>query len=101
MGSQAATFAILAVYVLIMVSIGVYTSRKTKSTEDFLLGGRSVGSWLTAFSYGTTYFSAVVFIGYAGQFGWSYGVSSTWIGIGNAVIGSLIPFLNTDLIQRD
>ena len=54
MGSQAATFAILAVYVLIMVSIGVYTSRKTKSTEDFLLGGRSVGSWLTAFSYGTT-----------------------------------------------
>ena len=92
MGSQAATFAILAVYVLIMVSIGVYTSRKTKSTEDFLLGGRSVGSWLTAFSYGTTYFSAVVFIGYAGQFGWSYGVSSTWIGIGNAVIGSLIPF---------
>ncbi|MDE6783752.1 MAG: sodium:solute symporter family protein [Ruminococcus sp.] len=57
-----------------------------------MLGGRSVGSWLTAFSYGTTYFSAVVFIGYAGQFGWSYGISATWVGIGNAVIGSLIPF---------
>ena len=93
MGSQAATFAILAVYVLIMVSIGVYTSRKTKSTEDFLLGGRSVGSWLTAFSYGTTYFSAVVFVGYAGQFGYKYGLASTWIGIGNAVLGSLLAWV--------
>lgn len=75
-----------------MVGIGIYTSKRTKSTEDFMLGGRSVGSWLTAFSYGTTYFSAVVFIGYAGQFGWMYGISATWVGIGNAIIGSLIPF---------
>ncbi len=92
MGSQTATFVILFIYVAIMVSIGIYTSKRTKSTSDFMLGGRSVGSWLTAFSYGTTYFSAVVFIGYAGQFGWSYGVSATWVGIGNAIIGSLIPF---------
>ena len=92
MGSQAATFVILAIYVAIMVSIGIYMSRRTKSSEDFMLGGRSVGSWLTAFSYGTTYFSAVVFIGYAGQFGWMYGASATWVGIGNAIIGSLIPF---------
>ena len=92
MGSKAATFVILAIYVAIMVTIGVYTSKRTKSTTDFMLGGRSVGSWLTAFSYGTTYFSAVVFIGYAGQFGWGYGVSASWVGIGNAFIGSLIPF---------
>ncbi len=92
MGSKAATFVILAIYVAIMVTIGIYTSKRTKSTTDFMLGGRSVGSWLTAFSYGTTYFSAVVFIGYAGQFGWSYGVSASWVGIGNAFIGSLIPF---------
>ncbi|MBR4626717.1 MAG: sodium:solute symporter family protein [Ruminococcus sp.] len=92
MGRQAATFVILAIYIIIMVGIGFYTSRRTKSTEDFMLGGRSVGSWLTAFSYGTTYFSAVVFIGYAGQFGWMYGVSATWVGIGNAIVGSLIPF---------
>lgn len=92
MSSMTATFIILAVYIAVMVGIGIYTSKRTKSTTDFMLGGRSVGSWLTAFSYGTTYFSAVVFIGYAGQFGWSYGVSATWIGIGNAIIGSLIPF---------
>ena len=92
MNAKAATFVILAIYIVIMVGIGFYTSRKTKSTEDFMLGGRSVGSWLTAFSYGTTYFSAVVFIGYAGQFGWMYGVSAAWVGIGNAIIGSLIPF---------
>ncbi|MBR2283977.1 MAG: sodium:solute symporter family protein [Ruminococcus sp.] len=92
MGSKAATFVMLAVYVAIMLAIGFYTSKRTKSSNDFMLGGRNVGSWLTAFSYGTTYFSAVVFIGYAGQFGWSYGVSATWVGIGNAIIGSLIPF---------
>ena len=58
-----------------------------------MLGGRSVGPWLTAFAYGTSYFSAVVFVGYAGQFGWKYGIASTWIGIGNAVIGSLLAWV--------
>ena len=93
MKTDVSTIIILIIYVLIMLGIGVYTSRKTKSVNDFVLGGRNVGSWLTAFAYGTSYFSAVVFIGYSGQFGWNYGVSATWIGIGNAVIGSLLPWL--------
>ncbi len=93
MTATTATLIILVVYIAIMISIGFYTSRKTKSAEDFMLGGRSVGGWLTAFSYGTTYFSAVVFIGYAGQFGWSYGVSAAWIGVGNALLGSMLPWL--------
>lgn len=84
---------ILGIYIAIMVAIGIYSWRKTKSVNDFVLGGRNVGSWLTAFAYGTSYFSAVVFIGYAGQFGWAYGISSTWIGIGNALIGSLMAWL--------
>lgn len=87
------TLAMLIVYIAIMMGIGIYTSRKTKSVNDFVLGGRNVGSWLTAFAYGTSYFSAVVFIGYAGQFGWSYGVSATWIGIGNAIIGSALAWI--------
>ena len=59
----------------------------------FVLGGRSVDPWLTAFAYGTSYFSAVVFVGYAGQFGWKYGIAATWAGIGNALIGSLLAWV--------
>ena len=84
---------ILGIYLVMMVVVGIYSWKKTKSVNDFVLGGRNLGSWLTAFAYGTTYFSAVVFIGYAGQFGWGYGVSATWIGIGNAIIGSLLAWL--------
>lgn len=82
-------YIILAVYAIITVGIGVYFNRKSKTVSDFVLGGRAVGPWITAFSYGTSYFSAVVFVGYAGQFGWKYGLAAFWIGIGNAVIGSL------------
>ena len=76
-----------------MVIVGLYSRKHVKSVNDFVLGGRGVGPWLTAFAYGTSYFSAVVFVGYAGQFGWKYGISATWIGIGNALIGSLLAWL--------
>ena len=88
--TTALTYSMLGVYIAVMIGIGIYTYRKTKTVNDFVLGGRNVGPWLTAFAYGTSYFSAVVFIGYAGQFGWSYGISTVWIGIGNAVIGSAL-----------
>ncbi len=80
----------LAVFVVIMIGVGFYCRRHSTDVNGFVLGGRSVGPWLTAFSYGTSYFSAVIFIGYAGQFGWKYGLAATWVGIGNAVIGSLL-----------
>src|SRR5665647_1365706 len=84
---------ILIMFFIVMVSIGVYCRRKATNVSDFVLGGRNVGPWLTAFAYGTTYFSAVIFIGYAGKFGWSFGVAATWIGIGNALIGSLLAWV--------
>jgi len=80
----------IGVFFLVTIAIGIYARRHTKSVGSFVLGGRSVGPWLTAFAYGTTYFSAVVFIGYAGQFGWSFGLSTVWIGLGNAFIGSFL-----------
>ena len=83
----------LVAYICIMVGIGIYCKKKTGSVSDFVLGGRSLGPWMTAFAYGTSYFSAVVFIGYAGQFGWNYGIAATWIGIGNAVIGSMLAWM--------
>lgn len=81
---------LLVVYFAVLVGIGLYCRKHATDVNGFVLGGRSVGPWLTAFAYGTSYFSAVVFVGYAGQFGWKYGVSATWAGIGNAVIGSLL-----------
>lgn len=83
----------LLVFFVIMILVGLYARKHATSVGDFVLGGRSVGPWLTAFAYGTTYFSAVIFVGYAGQFGWKYGVSATWIGIGNALIGSLLAWV--------
>ncbi|MCH5325501.1 MAG: sodium/solute symporter [Eubacterium sp.] len=85
--------AILIIYVLSVIGIGIYCRKKAGTVNDYVLGGRSVGPWLTAFAYGTSYFSAVVFVGYAGKFGWSYGLASTWVGIGNALIGSLMAWV--------
>lgn len=84
---------ILILYIILMVGIGVYCRKSTGNVTDFVLGGRSVGPWISAFAYGTSYFSAVVFIGYAGQFGWNFGVSAVLIGLGNAFIGSLLAWL--------
>lgn len=81
------------IFLAVMIGVGVYTRKQASSVDGFVLGGRSVGPWLTAFAFGTSYFSAVVFVGYAGQFGWRYGLSSTWIGVGNAIIGSLLAWI--------
>ena len=82
--------ALLIIFFAVMIAVGLIARRQATDVNGFVLGGRSVGPWLTAFAYGTSYFSAVVFIGYAGQFGWKYGLSSTWVGLGNAFIGSLL-----------
>jgi len=86
-------YVILLAFIVIMVVVGIISSRKVTTAADYIVGGRRMGAWLSAFSYGTTYFSAVVFVGYAGRFGWGFGISATWIGIGNAVIGSLLAWL--------
>ena len=83
----------LVLFFGVMIGIGFYSRSKAKNVNDYVLGGRSVGPWISAFAFGTSYFSSVVFIGYAGQFGWKYGLASTWIGLGNAFIGSLLAWL--------
>ncbi len=85
--------AILVVFFAVMIAVGLYCKKQSTDVKGFVLGGRNVGPWLTAFAYGTSYFSAVIFVGYAGQFGWKFGVASTWIGLGNAFIGSLLPWV--------
>ena len=80
----------LVIFFGVMIGVGFYCRKNATDVNGFVLGGRSVGPWLTAFAYGTSYFSAVIFVGYAGQFGWKYGIASTWIGIGNALLGSML-----------
>lgn len=83
-------YLILAIFIASMIIVSVLSSKKAKSLDGFLLGDRGIGGWMSAFGYGTTYFSGVVFIGYAGTFGMSLGLSAVWIGLANALVGSLL-----------
>ena len=88
--SHPAYITILILYVLVMLGIGYWSMRRTKDVGDFFLGGRTLGPWMSAFAYGTTYFSAVLFIGYAGKLGWGFGIHTMWIVVGNTLIGTLL-----------
>ena len=90
METQIFTSILVVCFFALMIGVGLYCRRSAKNVDGFVLGGRTVGPWLTAFAFGTSYFSAVIFVGYAGQFGWDFGLASTWIGLGNAFIGSLL-----------
>ena len=83
----------IGVYILFMLTVGLLSSRSAKSISDFTVGGRNAGAWVSALSYGTAYFSAVMFIGYAGSTGWKYGIWGVLPGIGNAIFGSLLAWL--------
>lgn len=89
----AITIPMLVCFFALMIGVGFYCRKHATNVDGFLLGGRNVGPWLTAFAFGTSYFSAVIFVGYAGQFGWNFGLASTWIGLGNAFIGSLLAWM--------
>lgn len=87
------TLIMTVAFFAVMLIIGIRSKSHAKDIDGFVLGSRSVGPWLSSFAYGTSYFSAVIFVGYAGQFGWNFGLASTWIGLGNAFIGSLLAWL--------
>lgn len=90
---MAIKITMLVLFFTVMLGVGFYCRKSATNVAGFVLGGRNVGPWLTAFAYGTSYFSAVIFVGYAGQFGWKFGIASTWIGIGNAFLGSLLAWV--------
>jgi SSS family solute:Na+ symporter len=78
----------LVLFLALMIGVGIWGMRKTKTLGDFFLGGRTLGPWVSAVAYGTSYFSAVIFIGFAGAQGWQFGLKALWIALGNAVIGA-------------
>lgn len=90
---MAIQICLLAAFFAVMIFVGIRCKRHADSVDGFVLGSRAVGAWFTAFAFGTSYFSAVIFVGYAGQFGWKFGLASTWIGLGNALIGSLLAWV--------
>ena len=90
MNTKLISIIMLIIFFAVMLTVGVVTRKKARTVDGFVLGGRKAGPWITAFAFGTSYFSAVIFVGYAGQFGWNFGLASTWAGLGNAFIGSLM-----------
>ena len=84
---------LLIVFLVLMVIIGLWGMRKTSTLGDFFLGNRDIGPWISAFAYGTSYFSAVLFIGFAGKLGWGFGLNVLWISLGNVVIGSFLAWM--------
>ena len=93
LSKEVTIWVVIGVYALFMLGIGVWYSRKGTDMAGFTVGGRSAGAWISALSYGTAYFSAVMFIGYSGGSGWSYGLWSVLVGVGNAVFGTLLAWL--------
>ena len=65
-------YIVLILFVCGMIATGFLVRKKIKNENDFMLGGGKLGGWMSAFAYGTTYFSAVVFIGYGGSVSWQY-----------------------------
>ncbi len=86
-------YGTIVVYVLIMVIVSLMSRRGSKDVSDFTVGKRNANAWFSAFSYGTAYFSAVMFIGYAGTTGWNYGLWGVLPGLGNAIFGALFAWL--------
>jgi SSS family solute:Na+ symporter len=83
----------LVSFFALMTGIGIWGMRRTKTLNDFFLGGRNVGPWISAAAYGTTYFSAVIFIGFAGKQGYQFGLNALWIALGNALVGAGLAWL--------
>ncbi len=78
---------IITLYAAMIIITGFFGLRKTKTFNEFFLAGGKVGPWMTAFTYGTAYFSAVLFIGFAGKIGWNFGYSGLWVAAGNVIVG--------------
>lgn len=93
MSKETVIWLTIAVYVVFIAAVGIISRRSSRSMTDFTVGGRNAGAWMSALSYGTAYFSAVMFIGYAGTTGWKYGLWAVLPGIGNALFGSLLAWL--------
>ena len=92
MSDTAIYVLVLALYMMMLVFIGVLSSRRMRSSEDFYVGSRNVGPWVTALSYVAAYFSSVVIIG-GGGFGYRFGLATIWIAAINVLVGCTLAWI--------
>jgi sodium/proline symporter len=85
--------ATFAAYLLLMVGIGFWAWRRTQSFDDYILGGRSLGSYVTALAAGASDMSGWLMLGLPGAL-YLTGLSESWIAIG-LVVGA---YLNWRLV---
>jgi SSS family transporter len=92
MSSATVHFLVLAAYLLLLFVIGLVARSRARSAEGFYLGSRSIGAWVTAFSFVAAYYSSVVIIG-GGGFGYKYGMATLWVGATNVLVGTLLAWI--------
>ncbi|ENO1144571.1 sodium/proline symporter PutP [Vibrio vulnificus] len=73
-------------YLLLMVAIGVYAYKKTSSSSDYFLGGRSLGPWPAALSAGASDMSGWLLLGLPG-YAYAAGIESLWLA-GGLLVGT-------------
>lgn len=87
--------AMLIIYIAAVLLVGLLAARKVKNSEDWFVGGRSMGPWITALAHGSSSLGGGMYI--AGpQYGWEAGASALWAAPGD-VFG---PILNFGFIAR-
>lgn len=85
MGTTAGLLAVIVVYLIMMVVIGVYYSRKNENVSDFYLGGRKLGPIVTAMSAEASDMSSWLLMGLPGVAYLSGCAEAGWTAIGLAI----------------
>ena len=75
-GSTLVTLALIVVYFVVLLGIGVWASKKIKNSEDYMLAGRSLGFWLFTLLIVCSICSGMTLVGTSG-----FGYASGWPGI--------------------
>lgn len=79
------------IYFLVMLGIGAFYYKKTKSSSDYFLGGRSLGGWVAAMSAQASDMSGWLLMGLPGAI-YAAGTGQIWIGVGLA-IGTMLNWI--------
>ena len=90
----------VVVYLLFLLGVGYFASRKMNKLEDYLLAGRGIGPWVLAFTFSATGMSGWLGLGFAG-YTYRAGFEGVWTMVPSATIGILLSFiLVSKLIRR-